>query len=311
LRDLNGRRVAGAPPVKFNATRDWPAILIMIDEAHAVFGAPGMAERWVKLLRMLRKHGIGVLTASQGLGVAEFGNSRNLRKFLVSKNLFTFRTAANSEKGLVPGLEQVRPETLPIIPGYGMSGSQTIGARVAPFRAAWREDWDTVGDTLTRVPLDDLMVAAADVVDDGARYWSRRQESSDDRGADQASRDIEALLAGTWKPGKPSAGVPQPIEVGDETDAVVFDFTRRLASMTTVLTKPAADAPPLSLVPPQLTVWEAIRDGHATPKAIRELTGWGETHVRNQLRSLSERGLIHQPGGAWGPYALVGDERTA
>ncbi len=295
----------------FTATPERPGLLVIIDEAHEVFGEPGMADAWLELVRIIRKLCIALLTLSQGLGVADFGNNRELRKLLVAWNLLCFRTSAVTERNLVPGLEQVDPSQLPPIPGYGVSAAQSLGARIAPFRAAYTTDWATYGDPLPRVPLDEIARLAADIADGRAQYWSRRNEVQKSNRA-RSRADLAALRAGTWSPAQ------KPAAADDELATVLYpDFAAGLAALPTTLTKPrTAPAPvpapapavhPRGLTTPELTVWEAIRDGHTSPKAIQEFTGWGETHVRNQLRALKAKGAVHQPTGSWGPYALLSE----
>lgn len=301
----------------FIASPERPVILIIIDEAHAVFGMEGMAAAWLEGLRRFRKYGIALLTASQGLGVADFGGNRTLRKLLISRNLFTGKTTANSEKSLVPGLDDVDPATLPMIPGWGLSGSQTHGARVAAYRAAWRKDWATIGNTLPRIPLDRLAEAAANFAGDQAGWWAGRDAEAAER-PERAAAEIAALLSGTWAELSAAAEQADDTATSDTderqaaadaplfgTNVVLGDFARHAAALTGyTLPVPEPTPTPPDLSTAEATVWEAIRDGHTAPKQIQDFTGWSETYVRKLLHSLMDKKAIEQPR-QYGPYFLA------
>uniref|UniRef100_UPI003F4956F8 hypothetical protein n=1 Tax=Saccharothrix espanaensis TaxID=103731 RepID=UPI003F4956F8 len=102
-----------------------------------------------------------------------------------------------------------RPLATPPIPGYGVVGAQSLGSRIAPFRAAYTKAWSDYAD-LPRVDLDEVCHLAADLADDNAGYWSRRNEVQRLHRA-QVTADLAALRAGTWSRNTTSAATrPRP-----------------------------------------------------------------------------------------------------
>lgn len=125
----------------FDPSREYPGILIIIDECHRIFNDKN-GERYGNVSREGGKLGMGELAASQYSGLkGTFGDSDALRSSLLAGNGLALRTSSKVSAQMIPGLD-FNPAKLPAIPGYGwvVAPPEDEHARSAPYRAEYIPD---------------------------------------------------------------------------------------------------------------------------------------------------------------------------
>lgn len=134
----------------YQLSREFPAIIIAIDEFHEVADEPEAKKILKKLAKTIRKIGAGLFIATQDVGLDAFGGDQSLRTQLMAKNVVYFATPSKVQ-GHLSGNNEFDPSTLPMVPGFGyvkeVRGDRgELLTRAAPFRAFYLGDDDEYGE---------------------------------------------------------------------------------------------------------------------------------------------------------------------
>ncbi|WP_205327540.1 hypothetical protein [Glycomyces sp. YM15] len=134
----------------YQLSREFPAIIIAIDEFHEVAEEPEAKKILKKLAKTIRKIGAGLFIATQDVGLDAFGGDQSLRTQLMAKNVIYFATPSKVQ-GHLSGNNEFDPSTLPMVPGFGyvkeVRGDRgELLTRAAPFRAFYLGDDDEYGE---------------------------------------------------------------------------------------------------------------------------------------------------------------------
>lgn len=173
----------------FTHTRERPAIVVIIDECHKVFGETNpdtgntFGFDFGELDRVIRKCGLALIGASQIYTMDTFGQSAALRSGMVGGNLVVMRMLEKSHCGLLPG-HVPAPWDIPKGGGFGYSiGSEREGVM---WRSRRIEDPKKWLESLPPATLDDLVRNTL-----GELYELRHQVA---REASAQSRDLVERL---------------------------------------------------------------------------------------------------------------------
>lgn len=276
----------------YQPSAERPIFQIVIDECDMLFELRWMASRWAVIAKTGRALGVQLILATQYAGLKAFGGSEMLRSNVVGGgSVILMRTESNtSDKLIAPGLPPSR--FLPQDKGYAYlkaEDARRVALRSTVLRSA--DDADPgvphAGDLLARygdaevcqigrVALGDLLVPA------------ERREAAN-RAA--AGARLAAFLAGSFTTAQLDTSVSDTED--DEAYGAVIVFPTALR--------------PERLSDAEQAVLSAVRAGRVRPVDIQQATGYGETHVLNQLKALVERGLIDNP--RFGRYVPTGSEQ--
>lgn len=172
----------------FRPSPDYPGILVVVDEAHAVITQQN-AERWAKIAREARKVGIAVVMGDQD-GTLETFKKDVLRSSLMAGNCVGLRTNSRSQ-GQILGDGKFNLRDLPKIPGFGYTIATDDTGRTAPYRGQWLPDADDAEE----------LAAQGETLPDGVRLieeWypaAPRVELDADTAAENTTRRTPAAHA--------------------------------------------------------------------------------------------------------------------
>lgn len=269
-----------------------PIYIVVLDECDMLYELKGMAARWAVIAKTSRSLGVQLVNATQYAGLRAFGGSEMLRSNMVGGgSVVLMRTSSNtSDKLIAPGLPPSR--FLPADKGYAYlqaEDTRRVALRSTVLRSA--DDADPgvphAGDLLARYP--DVEPCRIGRVALGELLVPAAQREAANRAAVGAK--LEAFLAGSFTTTKVDTSLTDA-----EDDALLGEV---IAFPTALRPERLSDA--------EQAVLAAVRAGTVRPVDIQQATGYGETHVLNQLKTLVERGLVDNP--RFGRYVPAGAEQ--
>jgi hypothetical protein len=266
----------------FTPTPQRPGVLVVIDEFHRVSADKELAVLLEYIAREGRKLGIAVIALSQYAGIVTFGGNEALRSAIMAGNAAALYVASKTSGGLMAGLD-FDPAKLPADrPGSAYLKGQD---RSAAFRGFLVDDPAYWWEQAVQPALDAVMLRAF-----GTDFTDRAVR-------DEAAR--AALHAAVYGEGPLVVNMPRP-RATNETADVEPEVTERFGA---VVEFPSGLGKAADLTDAQAKILTAIRDGNATPAAIRTATGYGETQVRMRVNDLLTAGHIIKTGR--GQYATA------
>lgn len=286
----------------FTPTADRPGVLGIIDECHKPLGKAENPELWqdtqrraATIAREGGKVGVNLLMASQEPTLGAFGGAGTpycevLRSSLLTGNGIMLAGDDPNAKTIF-GVEE-NPKTFPQYGGYGLVAKPAPGERRAPFRGFYLNDrlrkyWPS------RIAWRNLSVSEGLVAFGGA--YGMRERSYDDRRA--------STLGPARRRTVPQQRQPEPASGGDGDALQVFGGAA-FPSWETFAAQAQQEARK-SLKEGHHKVLAAIREGHTTPKAIREATGYSERQVYNLLGDLMTATEVEKVAGQYGTYRVT------
>jgi hypothetical protein len=306
----------------FTPSREYPGILVVVDEAHVVITRQNVDD-WANLARQARKVGIAIIMGDQD-GSLETFLKAVLRGSLRAGNAAGLRTEERSHGQIVTN-GKFNLHDLPKIPGFGHTLGD--GARHAPYRGEWLpsrknatrraeagdpfpdelllvEDWY---DAAPLISLDPATLAAGDAV-------PRPRQSGENGGQARKAPALPGLgsvppVAGSASaPALPTvcpvgAGVPRawtapplPTVPGVPTAGVAASGNTRIALPTTPAVRRPAGVDANGLTEAQERVLNAVRAGISQPSAIAQRLGVSRQYVAGILSALLAAGLVTKTG---------------
>jgi len=263
----------------FTPTPERPGILVIIDEFHRVASDKELAILLEYVAREGRKLGIAVIALSQYAGIVTFGGNEALRSAIMAGNAAALYVASKTSGGLMAGLD-FDPSKLPADrPGSAYLKGQD---RSASFRGFLVDDPAYWWEQAAQPALDPVILRAF-----GTDFTDRAVR-------DEAAR--AALHEAVYGDGPLVVNIPRPRTDAADVEPEVMERFGTIVEFPTGLG--AAD-----LTEAQAKILTAIRDGNATPAAIRTATGYGETQVRMRVNELLTAGHITKTGR--GQYAVA------
>jgi hypothetical protein len=269
----------------FTHSPERPGLFLFIDESHAPFADPAIQAKALTVAREGRKLGVAIIAASQAGTMDAFGigqTADTLRSCLLAGNLLILRCESNNPKNIF-GLD-IDPKKFPAWPGYAFLVDKTGEGRSAPLRCYNPGDRDTREAWAARFTWRGLDEGAANAA--GPLYRTRHDHAEADMAA--LAETVAALRAGRPVPA-PTARDATPASPGPATPRPALNVIQ-FPSWPPAPPAPGSDAAAAArdrrLSKSHLAVLRAVGAGHRTNAAIRQVTGWQETHVRNLLNAL-------------------------
>ncbi|MGH3627212.1 MAG: hypothetical protein ACRDRL_07215 [Sciscionella sp.] len=254
----------------FRPTPEYPGILVIVDEAHAVI-SQNNAVRWAKIAREARKVGIAVVMGDQD-GSLETFKKDVLRSSLMAGNCVGLRTDSRSQ-GQILGDGKFNLRDLPKIPGFGYTIATDDTGRTAPYRGQWLPDAEDAEELASR----------GEALPEGLR------------------------LIEDWYPSAPKAALDTgTLEAGDRVDRTRGRRAEPVAA-SELPPAPSPAAVPTVALPAmsesQAKVLAALGEGADRPTAIAEQVGLTRQQVTTLLGQLVDADQAVRSG--YGRYAVA------
>lgn len=313
----------------FTHSEQRPGLFIFIDESHAPFADPRIQAKALTVAREGRKLGVAIIAASQAGTIDAFGlgpSADTLRGALIAGNLVVLRCNSNNPKNIF-GLD-FDPKKFPVLPGYAylVDTSEDGTGRSAPLRGFDPGDKEIRQGWAERITWRGLDEGAGNAA--GLDYRNRRDRAQADMAA--LAQRVAMLRAGIIPPTAPTpatapsaataAAAPMTAAAAAVAQMVgprvsnIIKFPTWEESAAKAAAKAAGDEQPQTgghpkdarLTRSHLTVLNTVRAGRDTNARIREVTNWGETHVRNLLNNLVDwEYLRRDPDKPYGTFSLT------
>jgi hypothetical protein len=249
----------------FKPSPDYPGILVVVDEAHAVITSETV-ERWSILAREARKVGIAVVMGDQD-GSLETFRKDVLRSSLQAGNTIGMHTDSR-QAGQIIADGKFNLRDLPgDMPGFGYTiGAKGSGVRTAPYRGYWLPDAD---DAQELAEQGKSLPTELRLIDD----WYE-------------SAPVVELDAGTSSAADGHGGTPAPLPVQVKEMAM-----------------PTVATPSDGLSDSERKVLDAVRGGTDNPSGIAKTVGISRQQVTTLLARLADAKLVRR--AEYGRYEAV------
>lgn len=288
----------------FQHTRQRPAIMVIIDECHAVFQAEdpdtedSFGEQFADLDRIMRKNGVGLLGASQGITQDTFGRGNKaavLRDGMCAANVFPMSYGGRNLK-LVPGFDDQPCGSLPMNQGLGFN---TKGQRPhTRWQARYTPDFQPWLAAYPSATLDERVQKRI-----GPTYLHRFEQAEDNKAARQEWLDqLDAAEDGSNLPGLGSKKRPKPNkkEFGKtggsgKVASLLSPSQRRQQDVSDTSAQSTATVDPTSLTSAEQRALELItaEPGH-TPTSLAQALNISRQGAGKHLRSLASKNHVTQ-----------------
>lgn len=302
----------------FQHTRERPAIMVIIDECHAVFQAEdpvteeSFGEQFAELDRIMRKNGAGLLGASQAITQDTFGRGNKaavLRDGMCAVNVFTMAYGGKNLK-LVPGFEDQPCGSLPLNQGlgYNIKGERPH----TRWQARYTPDFQPWLAAYPHATLDQRVQKRI-----GPTYLNRFEQAADNKAARMSwldeldasedgsklprlgSKKASASSANPKKdPGKDAAAVSSLVSPSQRRQQAVPDTTEQSTATTATVdaaTLTSAEQGALDVI--------AAEPGH-TPTSLAQALNVSRQAAGKHMRSLAAKGYVSQDDA--GSYTTTG-----
>jgi len=268
-------------------------LLWIIDEAHRLFRIdPAFAAEVAQVVRLGRKKGVAVWTATQGVDLKDdFGNVTALRDILTSRNVVAFYSASTYAHTMISGTT-IAPNKLPTDGGYAYLKAPKM-TRALMLRTGYAQDMTPWARAIPIYQWDENGGLAV------KRYMESRTPADAQRA--EALRKFELRLH------RLRNNLDTTPETADTTITLAGGFDDLRAKMPAELT--AADMEPLHAVPDGTeTTWDSTHhaicdliDGGVieTGEIVVRLTATGvvsERTVKRKLAELVADGVLEHAG---------------
>lgn len=290
----------------FQPTAERPGLLLFLDECQKLLQKKHNPLYWERTQFLVSaiaaeggKVGIAPILASQQSTLDAFGGAGTPEAERIRSNLLTGNGAMF--KGRDPNARTVfkvgvDPSSFPDLPGYAYLVNPRPGSRSAPFRSYYLTD-EMAEEWPKRITWRSLDAGSAAA---WGHTYLRRDELAEEA-LEAARQRIAARRAGVVleQPAVPEQR--QPMSGGDGSALQVFgggsfpswaEFEARARTEARKALKEGHEK-----------VLAAMRDGHTSPRAIQDATGYSERQVHNLLGELLDATAIRK--GGYGRYEVA------